>query len=257
MRLRKVAPSLFALSLLAAPCLATEPAPSGATQPPAATVDAGAIQALREMGACLMKLGRFQVKTSVTGERVLEDGQKLQRSAAADLQVQRPNRLRALMSSAGGERELIYDGKTATLYTPALKYYGSTEAADTIGGMILQLEEKFGVDVPLVDLFMWGTDAAPIDTIESALYAGQDLVGKKLCDHYAFRQPGIDWQIWIATGDQPLPQKLVITSRGDEARPQSTSLLTWNLKPTFKDTVFAFKAPRDATRISIRPLSEK
>jgi hypothetical protein len=161
------------------------------------------------------------------------------------------------MSSAQGERELIYDGKTVTLYTPALKYYASTEAADTIGGMIRQLEEKYGIDVPLVDLFIWGTDAAPLDKILSAMYAGQDLVGQELCDHYAFRQPGIDWQIWIATGDMPLPRKLVITSRDDEARPQSTSLLSWNLKPTFKDAVFTFKPPKDANRISIRPLSAK
>jgi hypothetical protein len=137
MNLWKVAPSLFALSLLAMPCRAAEPAPMGATQP-AAAIGAGSIKALRDMGACLMKLGRFQVQASVTGERVLEDGQKLQRSATAELQVQRPNRLRALMSSAGGERELIYDGKTATLYTPALKYYGSTEASDTIGGVPYQ-----------------------------------------------------------------------------------------------------------------------
>jgi hypothetical protein len=257
MRLRKVAPCLLALSLLATPCLAAEPAPPGATQPAIAPVDAESIQALKDMGAFLQKLSRFQVTSSVTGESVLEDGQKLQRSASAELQVQRPNRLRALMSSAGGERELIYDGKTATLYTPALKYYGSTEAADTIGGMIRQLEEKFGIDVPLVDLFIWGTEAAPIDKIESAMYAGQDFVDEEQCDHYAFRQPGIDWQIWIAAGDQPLPRKLVITNRGDEARPQSTSLLSWNLKPTFKDAVFAFKPPKDASRISIRPLSAK
>jgi hypothetical protein len=257
MSLRKVAPSLLALSLLATPCLAAEPAPPGATQPAAAAVDADSIQALKDMGAFLLNLSRFQVTSSFTGERVLEDGQKLQRSAFAKLQVQRPSKLRALMSSAGVERELIYDGKTATLYTPALKYYGSTEAADTIAGMIRQLEEKFGIDVPLVDLFIWGTDAAPLDRIESAMYAGQDVVDKELCDHYAFRQPGVDWQIWIATGDQPLPRKLVITSRNDEARPQSTSLLTWNLKPQFKDAVFTFKPPKDASRISIRPLSAK
>jgi hypothetical protein len=257
MRLWKVAPSLVALSLLATPCRGAEPTAPAAAPPAATAVDPGSIQALKDMGAALLKLTRFQVKTSVTGESVLVDGQKLQRSASAELQVQRPNKLRALMSTAGGDRELIYDGKTATLYTPALKYYASAEAPETIVGMIRQLEEKYGIDVPLVDLFIWGTDAAPIDKIESALYAGQDLVGQELCDHYAFRQPGLDWQIWIATGDQPLPRKLVITSRADEARPQSSSLLTWNLKPTFKDSVFAFKPPKDASRISIRPLGEK
>ena len=69
-----------------------------------------------------------------------------------------------------------------------------------------------------------------------------------LCDHYAFRQGQIDWQIWITTGSKPLPRKIVITNRADEARPQSVSLIDWNLKPTFKDAVFKFTPPKGATR---------
>ena len=61
--------------------------------------------------------------------------------------------------------------------------------------------------------------------------AGQDFVGDDLCDHYAFRQGKIDWQIWITAGGKPLPRKIVITNRADEARPQSVSLIDWNLKP--------------------------
>ena len=171
--------------------------------------------------------------------------------------MQRPNSLRALMWSARAERELIYDGKTATLYTPALKYYATTEVPATIGGMIDQLEVKYGVQVPLQDLFLWGTDAAPLDKIDSAMNAGQDFIGKDLCDHYAFRQGTIDWQIWITTGEAPLPRKLVITNRADEARPQSVSYMAWNLKPTFKDTIFKFTPPSDARAIGIRPLNSQ
>jgi hypothetical protein len=44
------------------------------------------------------------------------------------------------------------------------------------------------VEIPLEDLFLWGTSDAPVDKIESAMNAGQDFVGDDLCDHYAFRQ---------------------------------------------------------------------
>ena len=46
-----------------------------------------------------------------------------------------------------------------------------------------------------------------------------------------FARATIDWQIWITTGGKPLPRKVVITNRADEARPQSVSLIDWNLKP--------------------------
>jgi len=246
--------SLLVLSLAASPCIAVDSGTPGATQPVAPAVDASTIEALKNMGAYLQTLHRFQVKSEVSRETVLADGQKLQYSASAQVDIQRPNRARVLISSARAEREMIYDGKTVTLYTPALKYYSSTETADTIRGMQKQLEEKYGVAFPLVDLFVWGTPEAPLDKIESAMNAGQDIIGQELCDHYVFRQGTLDWQIWVSAGDRPLPRKLVITRRDDEARPQSVSLLTWNLKPTFKDSIFKFTPPKDAKLISVRPL---
>ena len=247
---------LLAVSL-AAPGLQAQTTPAGTAQPAVNAVDPGAIQALKNMGAHLQTLKRFRVSTEVTGERVLADGQKLQHTATADLDVERPNKVRVLMTSARSERELLFDGKTVTLWTPAQKYYSTVPFAGTLGELINRLEERYGVEFPLQDLFLWGTPAAPLDKIESAMNAGQDFIDKDLCDHYAFRQGKIDWQIWITTGAKPLPRKIVITNRGDEARPQSVSLLDWNLKPTFKEAVFRFTPPKGATAVEIIPRKTK
>lgn len=247
---------LLAMSL-AAPVVRAQTAAAGTAAPAASAVDPGAIQALKDMGAHLQTLDRFQVTTTLTGERVLADGQKLQHSATAEMDVDRPNRLRARMSSARSERELIFDGKVLSLYTPALKYYSRVEFSDTLAGLVKRLQERFGVELPLSDLFVWGTPAAPIEQIESAMNAGQDFVDDDLCDHYAFRQGALDWQVWITAGAKPLPRKIVITNRADEARPQSVSLIAWNLKPAFKDTVFSFNPPKGATAVDLVPLKTK
>ena len=155
------------------------------------------------------------------------------------------------MWSARNERELFYDGKTVTLYSPTQKYYSTIESSDTIGALIERLEQRYGVELPLADLFRWGTPSAPLDRIESAMNAGQDFIDGDLCDHYAFRQGKIDWQIWITAGAKPLPRKVVITNRADEARPQSVSIITWDLKTVFDDSVFRFKPPRDAKKADI------
>jgi hypothetical protein len=248
---------ILALGLLAlalgAPSAIAQSEPQSTQKPAANAVDPASIQALKDMGAFLQTLNRFRVSTEVTGERVLADGQKLQRTATADMDVDRPNRLRALMRSARSERQLFYDGKTVSLYTPAQKYYGTLEFNGTIGELINRLEEKYGVQLPLEDLFLWGTPAAPLDKIESAMNAGQDFVDGDLCDHYAFRQGKLDWQIWIMTGSKPLPRKVVIVNRADEARPQSVSMIDWNLKPTFKDAVFKFTPPKGSSKIDIIP----
>ena len=247
-----LASSLLAMSL-AVPGLSAQTAPAGTTQPAANPVDPAAIQALKDMGAHLQTLKRFQVSTELTAERVLADGQKLQHTASADLDVERPNKLRAEMVSARSKRELIYDGKTVTLYTPAQKYYSTVAFADPIGALVKRLQERYAVEVPLSDLFVWGTPDAPLDKIDSAMNAGQDFIDNDLCDHYAFRQGKIDWQIWITAGNKPLPRKIVITNRSDDERPQSISVIDWNLKPSFTDAVFKFVPPKGATKVEIIP----
>jgi hypothetical protein len=205
----------------------------------------------------LLTLKRIRVSTELTGERVLADGQKLQHTATADLDVVRPNKVRVLMKSARNERELVYDGKTLSLYTPAQKYYGTLDLDGTLGDVIDRLEGQYGMQIPLDDLFRFGTPAAQFDKIESAMNAGQDFVDGDLCDHYAFRSGKIDWQIWIMTGSKPLPRKIVITNRADEARPQSVQMIDWNLKPTFNDTIFKFTPPKGSSKIEIVPVKIK
>jgi hypothetical protein len=257
MKLGRHLTALLALSLVASVAGAQQTAPA-ATAPPAANpVDPASIQALKDMGAYLQTLDRFQATTSLTGERVLKDGQKLMHMASATVDAQRPNKLRARMWSARSERELVYDGKTVTLYVPAQKYYSSVEFSEPVSALVDRLEERYGVEIPMADLFTWGTPAAPVDAIESAMNAGQDFVAGTLCDHYAFRQGGFDWQIWIASGAQPLPHKVVITNLGDEARPQSVSVIDWNLKPAFNESTFRFTPPKGATRIEIVPVKSR
>src|SRR5262245_53463128 len=116
------------------------PPPAAAPATPAASpanlVDPASIQVLKDMGAHLQSLKRFRVSTELTGERVLADGQKLQHTATADMDVERPNKIRVVMDSARSHRELFYDGKSVTLYTPAQKYYSTVEVSDTISKLI-------------------------------------------------------------------------------------------------------------------------
>jgi len=250
--------NLLALSVLSlslgAPGLHAQTPPASAPAAPAANpVDPAAIQALKDMGAHLQTLKRFSVSTALTGERVLADGQKLQHSATAVMDVERPNRLRVRMFSARNERELFYDGKTVTLWTPSQNFYSTVPFTENLDVLGQRLEERYGVEIPLSDLFLWGTAAAPLEKMASAMNAGQDFIGKDLCDHYAFRQGDIDWQIWITTGKSPLPRKIVITNRTDEARPQSVSLIEWNLKPTFNNASFRFTPPKGAKAIELLP----
>jgi len=245
MQYKFLSPCLLALALVAPGA----PAQTAAPAPPA--VDPATVQALKDMGAHLQTLQRFHVTNELTGERVLADGQKLQHMASAAIDVQRPNRLRVKMSSARSQRELFFDGKQVTLFTPAQKYYATVPFDGSLGDLASALQAKYGFELPLADLFVLGTPAAPLDKLDSAMNAGQDFVGDDLCDHYALRQGNFDWQIWVTVGSKPLPRKLVITNRADEARPQSVSLIEWDMKAVAASSAYTFKPPKGAKAIDM------
>ena len=67
------------------------------------------------------------------------------------------------MQSARSERQIILDGKTVTLHTPAQKHCSTAEFTETIGGLIGKREERYGVEIPLSDLCLFGTPAALLD----------------------------------------------------------------------------------------------
>ncbi|MBS0450615.1 MAG: DUF2092 domain-containing protein [Proteobacteria bacterium] len=249
-------------SASAAPAASSAPASSAAAAPaPAAQsqnlVDPSAVQALKNMGAYLRTLQRYQVTLDLTGERVLKDGQKLMHSASADIDVAQPNRIKASTATATSRRVLNFDGKKVTLLFPDTNYYSSVDYSGTVADLVQKLRADFNVELPAADLFVWGTPAAPYDNIQSAMNAGQAIVNGTLCDQYAFRQAGIDWQIWLSAGANPLPMKLVVTSLQDDARPQSVTDFRWNLKPSFKDSSFTFVPPAGAKAINMVPAKKQ
>jgi hypothetical protein len=212
-------------------------------------VDPDAIAALEAMGKYLRTLKTIDVHAVVTRDEVQTDGQKVQSTSNVDVLARRPDRLRAEVADDRQPRLFYYDGKKFTLWAPRLRFYTTVDAPGTIGELADKLEDRYDVELPLVDLFRWGTKEADTKNITSAEDLGPSTVDGVTCEQYLFRQEGLDWQLWIQQGDYPLPKKMVITTTTDDARPQHMSVWTWNLAPSFNDETFAFTPPSDAKPI--------
>ena len=239
---------ILMLAAAGAPAEAAKKKPAAPVAPPA-TIDAGAVSALNDMGAYLRTLKAMQVSAVISREDVLTDGQKVQVNGTATLLAQRPDRLRAEVTTDEQQRVYFYDGTTFTLYAPRMEYYATAPAPPTILGLVDLLAEKFDIELPFVDLFRWGAEGRTTPAITSAIDVGPSQVEGTSCEQYALRQEGKDWQIWIQKGPYPLPRRLVITTMTDEARPQYQSELTWNLAPAYNDAAFVFDPPTTAQKI--------
>lgn len=236
---------------LASPCLAqgkksSKPAPPPAPPP----VDTQIVGALGRMANALKAMDSFEVRADMTTEEVLDTGQKLQSSSTMTALVRRPNRLQINLDSERRSRRFFYDGKQLTIYGPAAGYFATVPAPSTTYAMLQEAADRYGVETPLADLMAWGESAVRTDRIQTAMYAGADRIGADVCDQYAFRQDGTDWQLWIRRADPALPCKVVIANTDDPAQPQTVAVFTWTPR-SFADSQFAFTPPADAKQIKI------
>jgi hypothetical protein len=242
--------------LVAGVCSAKQPAARAPQTPVKSAVAPEAITALKKMGAFLRPLQAFTIHADTSTDEVLADtGQKIQFGSVVDYSFRSPDRLRADIIADRKQRQFFYDGHTLTLYSPREQYYASVPAPPTIRKTLEFAANRYGLEVPLADLFFWGTDEARLEDITAAIDVGPSSIDGVLCDHYAFRQADVDWQLWIERSDTPVPRKLVITTTTEKTQPQYVAKLTWNLTPQLDDALFTFVPPADAHKIVVREVS--
>jgi hypothetical protein len=212
-------------------------------------IDSKAVNALRTMGAYLRTMKSFSVDVKGAKDEVMNDGQKILISGTVKYLVRTPDRLRAEINTDRKQRTIYYNGKTLTLYAPRMHYYATVNAPPTVMQMLDTVSKKYGVELPIADLFLWGTDRDGVKDLKQARYIGPSTVDGIQTDQYAFRQEGTDWQIWIEQGSRPLPRRLVITSTDKEGEPQYLATMMWDLTANTDDANFNFEPPKDAKQI--------
>ncbi len=181
----------------------------------------------------------------------------MQFDSAALLQVQRPNMLRAEHRGDLVDQVFYYDGKMLTLHNPGQKVFATTPAPATLEQMLDFARTTLDIVAPAGDLLYANAYEILMDGVTAGFVVGKSVVNGVRCDHLAFRGADVDWQIWIREGSQPLPCKLVITSKDVANAPQfSVVMRNWNLAPKFTDANFSFKAPKGARQIDFLPLGK-
>jgi hypothetical protein len=243
-----------ALAIAASLALSAAPAShakNGAAKPP---IDPDAIAALQKMGEFLRNQQTFAVQSRATTDDVLPSGQKVQFSGTVDMRVRRPDRMRVDITGDRRNERIYYDGKTFTVFGDKVGYFATAPAPPTLAELKDVLEQRYAIDLPLADLFYWGTERDGRAAIQAAARVGTSNVEGFMCDHYAFRQKDIDWELWVEQGGRPLPRKIVITTTSEKTMPQHSMVLNWDLGPKFDEQLFTFVPPATARKIDFEPV---
>lgn len=246
--------ALALASMAAVPYAAAQTAPAayGTPSPPDEAVEPAAIEALGRMSDYLKTLTTFEIIARTSQDLVTLDDQKVQIDGINRYLVRRPDGFRVEVATDHRVRQLIYDGKQMTLFAPERGVYATVDAPPTAREALDMAEAKYGLAVPLQDLFTWtdlsqGTRPGP----ETASVIGVTRIDGVDCDHLAFREGSVDWQIWIQRGDKPVPRRIVIIDRAQTSLPRYEGRLTWNEPPQITADTFTFTPPTGAIPIGI------
>jgi len=178
--------------------------------------------------------------------------QKIQFSSSGQIKLNRPDKLRIRRTGGYADVELVFDGKTLSLYGNNAKSYVQADAAGTVDEVIDTLQAHTGAGMPGTDLLLSHSYDELMANVVAGEHIGLGVVDGVECEHLAFRGIDTDWQIWIEAGARPIPRKYVITSKTLAGAPQYTlRIKDWKTDAVADADAFVFKPPTGATKVSL------
>lgn len=212
---------------------------------------------LQAMASYLGGLSTFSADYDTDNEVITHDGQKLQFSSSGTMVAQRPDRLYVHRRGTFGDGEVYVAGSAITLVSITNNAYAQFEGAGTIDDAITTIRSATGLDAPGADLLYADVYPGLMTDVRSSTYVGTGFVNGVECHHLAFRAANVDWQIWIQTGDAPLPLKFVITSAWMTGAPQyAIRIRNWQVGQAVDAARFQFAPPQGATKVDTIEVNE-
>jgi len=176
--------------------------------------------------------------------------EKIQFTNSGTAVVNRPDKLYAHRMSGHAEVTMYFDGKSVSIYEKKSHGYVQFDTLGSIDQLLEALRNGAGVALPGADLLLSDSYEVLIADVMEAKYIGVGVIDGRECEHLAFRNFDTDWQIWVQTGKEPIPCKMVITSKTMNNAPQYTlHVKSWNAAATPENSFFVFSPPEGAEEL--------
>lgn len=215
----------------------------------ATTIDPAATAALSAMGKYLAGLNSFELTARTTIEVALKDGHQVEIGGLVHYWVKRPDRVRIDSETDTVSRQYFFDGKTFTVVAPLHGYFAQTAGKGSIGETLAAAADTLNIEVPLADLFAWGTPQTPLKEFDRGFYVGTAKIDGTATEHYALIGKEMDLEIWVQQGDVPLPLKIALVDRRVAGSPRFSATLAWVPAATIPDSIFTFTPSDGMARI--------
>jgi hypothetical protein len=217
--------------------------------------DAEAIKTFKAMSDYVADQKALSVTFDSDIEVITSDLQKLQFTSSGQVQLSRPDKLRATRTGGYTDVELVFDGKTLTINGKDKNIFAQIDTQGSVDQLIATLRDKFNVLAPGGDLLLSRSFDEMMADVIDAKDVGRGVIDGVECEHLAFRNTDTDWQIWVELGTRPIPHKYVITTKATTGMPQYTlRIKEW--RTDVAADAFAFKSAQGAKKVALEAMAD-
>jgi hypothetical protein len=217
--------------------------------------DGDAVKTLKAMSDYIANQKTLSVTFDSDVEVITSDLQKFQFTSSGQVQLSRPDKLRATRTGGYTDVEVVFDGKTLTVNGKDKNIFAQFDSPGSVDQLIGLLRDKYAVAAPGGDLLLSRSFDEMMTDVIDAKDVGRGVIDGVECEHLAFRNVDTDWQIWIELGARPIPHKYIITSKAVTGMPQYTlRIKEW--RTDVPADAFAFKSPQGAKKVALEALAD-
>jgi hypothetical protein len=218
--------------------------------PPKPDLEPKAIELLKAVSSRLAAAHTLSFTAVQIFESPSRQGPPLAYAKKTDVTLQRPDRMRVIISGDGPASEFYYNGKTVTAFAPAENLLAVSDAPPTIDAMLEAVYHSAGIFFTFTDLVVADPYKDMAEGLTLAYYVGQShVVAGTTTDMVAYVDNGVFIQLWIGTEDK-LPQmvRAIFLDDPENLRSQ-VEFSNWQLNLNVPPDAFALSNATDAKRI--------
>lgn len=206
---------------------------------------------LFEMARFLAGLDRFGFQLRTGYDVVQDDGRKIEFLENWQITVSRPNRLRLDATRADGQANtVVFDGDSVWVFDEAQGVYAHVDQPGSVDDAVLYFVRELAMRLPLAEML---TTRFPDELARNVVFADfveESVLLEMPTYHVVGSLPDVDFQAWIAEGDQPWPLRIVLTYRNETGQPQfRADFSNWSARPPVAKSRFRFSPPEAAEQI--------
>jgi hypothetical protein len=249
---------LFAALLsLAAATQLPGASPAQAAAPAAAATGQGesakyARELLDSMARFVAGLPGLQVQLVGSYDAVQASGRKIEFGEVRSLALARPDRLRVEQLRSDGSADLlVFDGRLMSVFDGSAGVYAQAPQPEWLDDALVYFVRDLGMQLPLAAMLSTRFPDEMARRAQALEYVEYTEILPVPAHHIAGQTSAVDFQVWIADGDRPVPLRIVLTYRDEPGQPQfRVQFVNWRTDVPTDAGLFAFTAPEGARQIA-------